>query len=214
MNVRNPEQGFTLLELMISLAVMAMIALMIGASMSAGSRILSRSAGYSAAVEEALARKDLRTYVEATLPSAFPGSEQPQFQGSSETFQFEAIVDNGTFWPGSPVKGTLAKQQDGRIVLTLTGLSDADQSELLLQSTLTGPKGQLDLAYFGRRSAEESLAWHTDWPTERGLPDLVKLVLSDGDHTLPPLIIRPAKRYLQSEMSLSSLVPPATPSRP
>ena len=214
MTARNPQHGFTLLELMISLAIMSMIALMIGTSLSSSARILTRSTAYGVAVEHALARRDLRRVVEAILPVPFPENEQPLFEGASESFRFQAVVDDGVFWPGAPVVGEVARDDEGHVALTLAGLSDASQADFSSVTILTGPDGDLEISYFGRQSANEAPAWSGTWPADQGLPMAVKIALTDGEDILAPLVIKPSKLYLQSEMSLSSLVPPATPSRP
>jgi prepilin-type N-terminal cleavage/methylation domain-containing protein len=214
MMARDPQHGFTLLELMISLAVMSMIALMIGTSLSSSARVLTQSTAYAVAVEHALARRDLRRVVEASLSLPFPENEQPLFDGASASFRFQAIVDDGVFWPGAPVVGEVARDDQGQVVLTLAGLSDASQADFRSVTILTGPDGDLEISYFGRKSVNTAPGWSQIWPADQGVPMAVKIVMTDGEDILPPLVIQPSKRYRQSEMSLSSLVPPATPSRP
>jgi prepilin-type N-terminal cleavage/methylation domain-containing protein len=214
MTRRNPEHGFTLLELLISLSIMAMIALMIGSALSSSARILTRSAAYSTAVEQALARRDLRELVEATLPTAFPQDDTPLFQGTSDGFRFQAVRDNGLFWPGAPTMVEVEGQDDGQIVVRQSGVSEASRAAVTSVTPLTGPDSTLAISYFGRRTAQENPDWYPTWSAEQGVPLLVKLELTDGSDVMPPLVLQPSKRYSHSEMSLSSLVPPATPSRP
>jgi prepilin-type N-terminal cleavage/methylation domain-containing protein len=214
MSHRKPRRGFTLLELMISLAVMAMIALMVGSSLSTLARMIERSAGYGASIDHALARRQLMTMVEATLPTAFPGAEGSIVSGTETRLTFQAIMDDGVFWPGVPVTAILEMSELKAVTLTSTGISDDTKSELTTFATLSGTGAQLDIRYFGRRTASEDPSWFSTWPADQGLPILIKVTITDDGDVGPPIVIQPAKSYGQSEMSLSSLVPPATPSRP
>jgi prepilin-type N-terminal cleavage/methylation domain-containing protein len=214
MSQRGQQRGFTLLELMISLAVMAMIALMIGSALSTTARIITRSAGYGAFVDHALARRELISMVEATLPTAFPGSQGAIASGTAESFTFQAIIDDGVFWPGAPVTATLVLSDLNAVTVTATGISDSTKAGLTTIIRLSDPDQRLGIRYYGRRSATESPAWYPVWSADQGLPILIKVTMTNGGKVQPSIVIQPAKRFRQSEMSLSSLVPPATPSRP
>ena len=211
---RNPNIGFTLLEMMLTLAIMALIAVMIGSTLSSSVRMLSRSIGFDHDVDYAVARFQLRTLVEATLPLPMPADQDKIFSGKFDYLSFQAVVDDGQFWPGVPVKVVLERAANGVITITSSGLTEGGRDELQLVFPLTSSSGTVQLQYYGRLDASQDIAWRTDWSAQNGLPILIKLTLQDGDRNLPPIVLQPAKTFFQSEMSLSSLVPPARPSRP
>lgn len=66
---RNPKSGVTLLETLIGLLVMAMISALIASGFGTTTRHFGRNEQASARVDQALARRDLRIWLEHALPS-------------------------------------------------------------------------------------------------------------------------------------------------
>jgi prepilin-type N-terminal cleavage/methylation domain-containing protein len=216
---RLPARGFTLLEMLIALAVMAMIALTLGATFSAAGRLVVRSAEMSLRADAALARARLRQVVEQALTAPFPGTAAVLFQGDATGFSFLTEAEAEGFWPGAPVQAALVAGPGGGLALHLSGRAEKDRAPLVQDWPIAPPGLSWEIGYFGARTAGAPLMWHRDWSPNDGLPRLVKLSpLAAAGAVLPdlppPLVLQPAKARLQSERSLSSLVPPATPSRP
>lgn len=214
---RDRRSGVTLLELLVALALMALLASFGFSLIAASGRATLRSDRTEAAVEVLLAREALRSVLETAvaIPDATGATEG--LAGSATRFSVRAILDDGTFWPGTPVDIALGRTEVSgmsQVELAIAGLAENDQAPIERQSPLSGPDGQMELAYFGSVKVGERPVWQDDWPPDAPLPLLVRIAIRDGERDYPPLILRPGKQFLQSEMSLSSLVPPATPSRP
>jgi hypothetical protein len=212
---RNTQSGTSLLEMLISLAIMAMIAVMLGSLMSGTAKFLGRATIVGQRVDQIIARDQLRAYLEGALLSPFPMDNRPLFQGNTQSIIFLSTEVQGMFWPGAAVEIQLGRSENGGpILLRAQGPKAADQPPQTASNTLTTSNATLTIAYFGQVVLDAPPAWRSDWQAGWAPPKLVRITLSDEKGTLPPLVIQPAKRLLQSEISASSLLPPATPSRP
>lgn len=214
---RDHRSGVTLLELLVALALMALLAGFGFSLIAASGRATLRSDRTEAAVETLLSREALRSVLETAVAIPNRTGAITGVAGSATQFSVRAILDDGTFWPGTPVDVALGRTEASgmsQVELAISGLAESDQTPIERQTPLSGSGGQIELAYFGAVKFGERPVWQDDWPPDAPLPLLVRIAIRDGERDYPPLILRPGKRFLQSEMSLSSLVPPATPSRP
>lgn len=216
---RHSARGVTLLEMLIALAVMAMLALTLASSYSAAGRFLARSSEMGRQAEAALTRDALRRLAEGALTAPFPDETARLWEGDGTGLRFLTEAEGEGFWPGVPVIATLGPGPDATWQLTLSGQGEASGQALLRTYPLAPAGFRFTLRYFGARTAGAAPQWHDEWGASDGLPRLVKLIPEStreegADDLPPPIILRPAYARLQSERSLSSLVPPATPSRP
>lgn len=207
---RNPKSGITLMETMVALLIMAMVAMLLSSGLGGTARSFSRSTEITAAVENALARRELRQWFEQALIAPAPGDTRVLLQGSSTELAFLTAPASANFWPGSALLVELSSAP----LISAQGLSPDTRDELTTSLTIAPPEAQLSFRYWGQLTAEAPLAWHDTWPASAGLPGLVRIDFVGLSRPLPPMIMQPGKAWLQSEMSLSSLVPPALPSRP
>ncbi len=208
---RNPKSGVTLLETLIGLLVMAMVAGLISAGFGTTTRFWDRSRQASDRAEQALARRDLRFWLEHALVSPVPGDPRPLLEGTSDRLTFQRFPTGGQFWEGSAAE--VSVRDPWAPPQTAVG-PGAVSREDRHASALAAEDTALRFSYWGQRTATEPAGWHAAWPPEAGLPGLIRIDFVGAGQVPPPMIVRPAKAWLQSEMSLSSLVPPALPSRP
>jgi Tfp pilus assembly protein PilV len=208
---RNPTSGVTLLETMIGLLVMAMVAGQLSAGFGSTARLFGRGALASERIEQALARRDLRIWLEHALPSSAPDDNRRVFAGSSRELVFLTLPPGGSFWEGRATEIRLAHTAASALAV---GIDPTRMDERQLSLPLGPASARLSFKFWGRPSAGGQAGWHDNWPPDVGLPELVQ-VSFEGDGDLPPpLVARPGKAWPHSEMSLSSLVPPALPSLP
>jgi Tfp pilus assembly protein PilV len=210
MKRRSTTAGVSLLETLVALLMIAMIATLLSAGFGTTTRYWFRSSQATLQVEHALARRDLRNFLEHALPQAVPNDVRPVFAGRSSELTFLAILPDGSFWAGDAVE----------VTLTVTATLRASGTDLDARTprVWTGRLASEDIAarvsYWGQAKPDEGARWQAEWDPELGLPDLVRIDFAGDGKVPPPLIVRPGKVWAQSEMSLSSLVPPARPSRP
>jgi type II secretory pathway pseudopilin PulG len=211
MTHRDARAGTTLLETLVALSVMAMVAAILSSGFGATIRNLDRSAELALEVDYAIARRDFRLWLENASLVAVPDDGHPLLQGTGTELQFLAQSHTPDFWPGSAVEVTLGTQTT---VVQLRGFGADGKSLRDTSLTIADPDLRLSFQYWGRISPDATPVWQDDWPSALVLPDLVKITFIGSGRPPPALVIRPAKAHLQREMSLSSLLPPALPSRP
>jgi type II secretory pathway pseudopilin PulG len=124
MTTRNPRAGVTLLETLIGLLVMAMVAALLSAAFGTNLRLLNRSQLSSAYVDQALARRDFRIWLEHALEYPVPNDEKPLIFGTATELRFLSVPPDGQFWPGIATEVALGPEATA----TGTGMA-ADQSE-------------------------------------------------------------------------------------
>lgn len=209
MTSRNPRAGVTLLETLIGLLVMAMVAALLSAAFGTNLRLLGRSQLSTALVDQALARREFRGWLEHALESPVPNDPRTVFSGTSTELRFLSVPPEGQFWPGVATEVSLGPEA------TANGKGTSDRSTEITLSLALAPSGLIvNLQYWGRAAPGRPPEWHDHWSPDNGLPDLIRITFLGEDPLPPPMSIRPAKAWRQSEMSLSSLVSPALPSRP
>lgn len=210
MSARNPRAGVTLLETLIGLLVMSMVAALLSAAFGTNLRLLDRSQVASASVDQALGRRDLRVWLEHALVSPVPSDRRTILSGTSEGLRFLSVPPGDLFWPGNATEVILGPAASA----SGTGTASDGRTERATVLAVAPEGAKLTLSYWGKAAPDLPARWHDSWSPSQGLPDLIRIAFQ-GEGPLPaPMAVQPGKAWRQSEMSLSSLVPPALPSRP
>lgn len=161
-----------------------------------------------------LARRNLRSWMEAALASPFPGQAKGGLSGTNNSLSFSFVSETGEFWPGDAAEVSLASNQKGEIELVARGSQSETHKISEKRQLMSLQPARLKIEYFGHVDPEAPISWLEKWPSTAGLPELVRITITDESLEDPPLTIRVGKAIIQREMSLSSLLPPALPSRP
>lgn len=202
MRIRNPRAGLTLLETLIALAIMAMMAVMVSGGLATGARVMARSGAEGALLQQAMARREVRGWIELALTAPVPGDARPLFAGDGRGFSVLVVPEDAMFWAGAAT--TVSVAVDG--IATATGRTRDGRP--VTQMRRLAPDGHaMQVRYWGRLEAMRAPLWHEEWPGTAGMPDLVKLTFSGPGVDVPDLTIRPAKARFLGQMSLTALVP-------
>lgn len=194
---KKKPSGFTLLELMIGLALLGLILLLLFGALRLGSR--SWDAGEKK-LETASSQTVVAGYLRRSLSQVYPWRFK---QAEKQVLAFE-----GT---GRALRyvGWLADQQ-GVAGLHLHAL-ELEENELVLRWSLpdveTDDFSALDeaekvvlhtgiedfaLAYYGAQEAEDELAWHEDWRSSQFFPALIRLTVTPvGGPAWPEILVAP-----------------------
>ena len=195
---RNAQAGVTLLELMISLWVMAAAALILSSSLGLIGRMLNRVVTEGEDTDYLIDRLTLRRWIEAVPPGA-------TFAGGPDQLSFTTLVDATPLTVAGPALVRLTQDETG-VHATLQDATVADAQ--VVQKLMLSPENQLVIGYNGSETFGAQPAWHDTWPLTADVPRLIRISYDIGDRTMPPLTVIPALWDAQSEMSLSSPVPP------
>ena len=187
----DPEGGTTLVELLVALALLALIALFIGEGIASLRAMAPVARRIEAAGDVALVRDHLRQTLGEAL-ARLPGGDAP-FRGRAQRLAFLA--------PGDPFLEVGGVSQ---ILITIEpGASGLDLVETRRVQRGTGAEpGARTLLLSGIESAGFSYAppitgdapdWRPDWDAAGAPPALVRLDLTmkDGARPLPPLVVHP-----------------------
>ena len=176
------QSGFTLLELLISLAMIGLIVLIVTGAM----RLSIRSVTSGEKRINQLER--LRTTVgliDSQVQSIFPFATAPDgtlkgsVKGGSDVL---SIATNYSLWKGQAgyvqADYTVAEGTDGKRSLNLSehtvGVEDTHEAELL------SGFDELSFSYYSESAVESESGWRDDWTDEAAFPDKIRLVLKKG----------------------------------
>jgi hypothetical protein len=195
---RNPQAGVSLLELLISLWVIAAAALILSTSLGLLGRMLDRTGTEWNETDFLIDRLTLRRWIEAMPPSGL-------MTGGPDQVSFVTFVDEPPLSVASPATVRLLQGTEGVVaVLSDVTVNEAPEIRRLRLS----PSGTLTIRYFGAVSVGALPAWRDDWPPNAGLPSLIRIEYQIRGQSAPPLTVIPALWATHNEMSLSSPVPP------
>jgi general secretion pathway protein J len=186
------ESGFTLLEVLVSLILLALVLVLL-----AGGVRYARSTWNAAARLDELAGSDVaETFIRARLAEAMPIYEQRKagvmqvlFQGTSDAVSFVAPAPNGPVGAGLYRYTLEAESSAGEarqaLVVKLApyfaasaepGAAPAPDRHALVRSIRS-----LSFRYFGRSEIGAQPAWHAAWTRPDAMPRLVEIAIARDD---------------------------------
>ena len=187
--------GFTLLELLLAITLLALVVVMLGGGLRLGARVWE--SGEERA--EALARLELvqgflRRQVNSARPlimASLGAQRRYAFEGESERLRFAVLaprqLGGGGFYlltlEQAPAEDRSEEGDTLRLIWQLyhPEMDDAGQRDEVTERVLLEGIERVTFTYFGppRRGAEPE--WHERWEDKRELPELVRLDLEFSD---------------------------------
>lgn len=192
------QAGFTLMEVLVAMTLLGLLMAALSGSIGFAGRSWDRSWKAS---EASAAYSHVEGMIRGMVERSFPASVRAE---KSDRFLFEGtnqrlkLVAEGA--PGGAVGGLyvqeifIADTASGRQLVyrrfpfkaTGTAPQQVEAAQLLT--------GDLAFAfsYYGSPSPTARAAWLDDWPSDRMLPDLIRLTIRSRDgEAWPPIIVRP-----------------------
>lgn len=193
MTAHTGEDGFTLLELLVSITLLALLSLAVVSGMRFGTQIWNKS---QTANVDSNAVRSAESWIESKLTRVYPEyivasptDASIAFDGTAQQLDFLSTGDEGL------VRIRLEAAKDaGGIALQAETISDLATSraspdiELLLRQL-----NAVEFAYYGARAGEKVPGWHQSWQHERSLPLLIRIraAMPRPATTWNELVIRP-----------------------
>lgn len=192
------EQGFTLIEMIVALVVLALIM----GLLASGARLLrgtgDRLAEATAAMAEVTLLVDLlQTRLgDAVILEVGPaGRTVTAFDGTAERLRFGTLAL--AIEPGGPLIALELLLDDAcglvlaraELAAAQPGFSALDDPERAVRRRIMGGVSGLGLAYFGRKAGATSASWHDSWQGQPVLPRAVRIELAHARLDLPPIIV-------------------------
>jgi type II secretory pathway pseudopilin PulG len=194
MNTRG-EDGYALIELLASLVLFCMIAVLIVEGIGTGRRVWERAdaaetAGSSISGAQAVLRSRLEHVFPATL---YGGSTSVDFDGEQNTLTFLAPRADSA-GPGALRRYTLSLTPSGDLVLSSISDIAADRNTAPDRVVLIHDVESLSFAYFGVAPPDNTAQWRFRWQQRAQTPQLIRVRVSfaGGDRRWwPDLLVKP-----------------------
>lgn len=178
------DEGFTLIETLVSIMLLALVVAFLPGLLQLGTRALQSRTELDAISASGPARQFIAQQLSgarSALQRRSGGRLQLAFDGRRDALAFVAPASLGAQQTGmQDYRFELVADENGRGT-TRRSLTAAMRPFALNANTpgtravLIRDVATLAFRYFGRRSSEESARWHDEWIDVRTLPELVEM---------------------------------------
>jgi general secretion pathway protein J len=190
---RPRERGFTLVEVIVAVALTAAVVMLLFAGIGIGFRGMARIDANADRLER---RRQIDFMLRRQLGAAYPASDArpttSTFGGTPETVTFLAL--DGSTGPGFYRVWLSLDSTGGERRLVMTRQTVAAGSAVGFdRAVLARNVAEFRLSYYGTAEPNEPPRWQDRWEGRRWLPDLVRLHLTLADeptHIHPDTVIR------------------------
>ncbi len=198
--MRRPlNSGFTYLELLLSLALLAIMSVLIAGSMDFSRRVWEQGANLSDTSDQAIVRYELRQIVES-----WDRKGDAVFVGGQDRFSWQGLARVA----GAAARFDVSVETEQRNGRTDLALLRALDGQAHVSQTLADQLKNIRFLYFGQIEARQERAWHETWPGPAP-PKLIKIeALRANGRAWPPIVLKPGKMADQRLISSSSPLPP------
>lgn len=198
------QDGFTLLELLVSLALLALLVAGLAPSLRIGSQawdLVAHNASEDAEMQTA--QEFIRHSIASTYPAAFideDGHRHLAFAGAADSLAMVTPMPAYLGLGGLQVIRIGLTAREGRRDLTAiwaplrAETQTLDPGDEAQSATLTQGISELEIRYYGRESASEPPSWFETWEGHAGLPLLVRLRMKfppDSARSWADMMVRP-----------------------
>jgi len=189
------ERGFTLLELLISVSLLALLMTLLVGGLRIGTHHLARqSERLDRSARTLLVEHFLRTALADARPLDTAGATGLAFDGRANALTFVGATPASAMTGGLQMLSVNFATEGparGEIIADwqLYGAPPGTEAASLRRSVLFDHVRSAAFAYFGAAPDEAAATWHTSWANMRELPSLVRLSVEFSDGELMPELI-------------------------
>lgn len=195
------EAGFTMIELLVALALFSLLATLLFGSVRSGVQAWQRGSARTEQVEHGLVAQDLlRRMIGNIYPMLVTSdASQPRidFDGASDSISFLGDAPIAALSGGRFRFRLLLERAQGRANLVISAtpeLAGSQGDAAPTKTLLVAGIDRAEFAYFGDNASDRSVQWQDSWSRRSELPRLVRVRVAfrDGDaRSWPELLIAP-----------------------
>jgi general secretion pathway protein J len=195
------EAGFTLVELLVTLALMSLLSLIVFDSLRFGINAWKREAAHAEATDQVLHVQNLlRRLIEDAYPHHVAQDAtrgRIEFHGAANSLSFLAPTPLAFGGTGRSKFRLFLDHHDGVSDLVMSSvpeLADPDEPATHVQTKLLTNIKSAAFAYLSKVPSPRNAGWQDAWATSLGLPQLVRVrvQLHEGDtRSWPELLVAP-----------------------
>jgi general secretion pathway protein J len=182
---RSGEQGLTMIELLLSLAILVVLTGFLGGGLSMGRRAFDADRVSGIGSETDAAIQVISSLIGSALPVPANAGEAANvvFDGRRETMLFVGLSE-GRSLRGGPQKISLRRNGGDLVVDVIAPVAGAKTDAVELSPSrvvvLRGVR-EIRFGYFGRINPSAVPGWRSDWFQAEHLPDLVSIRIDFED---------------------------------
>jgi general secretion pathway protein J len=179
---RESERGLTLIELLVSLAILTILSGFIVGGLSMAIRAFDADRRNSIEAATNAARESLRSLIASATPA--PSAKQAGsflFDGQQEELRLVVLSEGRTLQGG--LQDVRIRRRNDELIVEVFGLlkeSEARKSPVSSTTIVTGLR-DIRFRYFGVAGREGDAVWREDWIKAARLPALVEISLNFRD---------------------------------
>lgn len=180
----NNQSGFSILELLIALALMALIAAGLASTMGLGVQVWERSQVLQNAEPKAALRIVLRSWItQITPPKRTLPFEHP-FTGTINAFSFTTLA-NLPSSPGTTAIYVSVNTDENGLNMRVSYLDDIGAVKSHEERSLSS--AEMVFSYYDRGTGE----WVSEWSDNRHIPDLIRIETKIASREWPEFTVAP-----------------------
>jgi general secretion pathway protein J len=183
---RRGEQGLTLIELLLSLAILAVLTGFLAGGLSMGRRAFGADRTSEIGSETSAAIQILSALIGSALPVRSDGAGQKdgvRFDGRQEVLSFVGLSEGRSLRGGS--HKIVLRRSGGDVVVDFVpftaALSKENSEPAPTRVVVLGGVREIRIGYFGTTDAKVKPTWRADWVRAERLPDLVSIRIEFED---------------------------------
>ena len=188
------ERGFTLLELLVSLTLLALLTVALVAALRFGASSWRKSQDANLSLHKMrLAEKEISAGLSRLYPRFVDRPPDPayvDFDGSPTQIRFFTPDPRTGFLLSSVLE---AVGTAPRLALHLEQLPDIWNSPNASDHIVLDGLSDVAFDYYGQADGEGAASWHASWQRQPGLPKLIRIRMANGNGSMPiaELVVSP-----------------------
>lgn len=189
---RASERGLTLIELLVSLAILMILTSFTLGGLSAAVRAFDADSRNGLEMATSAAGENLRSLIASAMPApSLPQAGSSSFDGQREELRLIVLSEGRALRGG--LQDVRIRRQNDELIVEVFGSprENGDHKSPLSSTTIVRGLSDIRFRYFGNAGPKGEAVWRNDWIKLGRLPALVEISLNfmDAARNGPPMVV-------------------------